>query len=127
MDPHQPWLVLRGVRTLPLRVEKSQKNAVKLANFLKEHKNVTWVSYPGMDEHPQHEIAKKQMDGFGSMISFGVKKGLNGGKTVMNSVQLFVLAVSLGGVESLIEHPASMTHVLIPRKERESAGITRMN
>ena len=124
MDPHQAWLILRGVRTLPLRVEKSQENALILANFLKMHKNVTWINYPGLDEHPQHDIAKKQMDGFGSMISFGVKNGLNGGKTVMNNIQLFTLAVSLGGVESLIEHPASMTHASMPGKEREEAGIS---
>ena len=124
MDPHQAWLVLRGVRTLALRVEKSQENAMKLANYLKEHKNVTWVNYPGLEEHPQYMIAKKQMDGFGSMIAFGVKNGLNGGKTVMNNVQLFTLAVSLGGVESLIEHPASMTQASMPQKERGEAGIS---
>jgi len=123
MDPHQAWLVLRGVRTLALRVEKSQENALKLANYLKEHKNVTWVNYPGLPEHPQYEIVKKQMDGFGSMISFGVKNGLKGGKIVMNSVGLFTLAVSLGSVESLIEHPASMTHASMAEKERMEAGI----
>jgi len=123
MDPHQAWLVLRGVRTLALRVEKSQENAMKLAAFLEEHPKVTWVRYPGLPDHPQHEIAKKQMDGFGAMICFGVKNGLEGGKTVMNHMQLFTLAVSLGGVESLIEHPASMTHASMPRDEREAAGI----
>ena len=123
MDPHQAWLVLRGVRTLALRVEKSQENAVKLAQFLLQHPKVSWVNYPGLPEHPQHEIAKKQMDGFGAMISFGVKNGLEGGKILMNNVQLFTLAVSLGGVESLIEHPASMTHASIPKEEREEAGI----
>lgn len=123
MDPHQAWLVLRGVRTLHLRVEKSQENAAKLANFLKEHPNATWVRYPGLPDHPQHSIAKKQMDGFGAMICFGVKNGLSGGKIVMNNVHLFTLAVSLGGVESLIEHPASMTHASVPRQERERAGI----
>ncbi len=124
MDPHQAWLVLRGVRTLSLRVEKSQENAAKVANFLKGHKNVTWVNYPGLPEHPQYAIAKKQMDGFGAMISFGVKNGLNGGKTVMNNMHLFTLAVSLGGVESLIEHPASMTHASVPQHERDAAGIS---
>lgn len=123
MDPHQAWLVLRGVRTLALRVEKSQENAAKLAAFLKEHPKVTWVKYPGLSEHPQFEIARKQMDGFGAMICFGVKNGLAGGKTLMNHVGLFTLAVSLGGVESLIEHPATMTHATVPRPERESAGI----
>ncbi len=123
MDPHQAWLVLRGVRTLALRVEKSQENAMKLAHILKEHEKVTWVNYPGLPEHPQYATAQKQMDGSGSMICFGVKGGLNGGKTLMDHVKLFTLAVSLGGVESLIEHPATMTHATVPREEREGAGI----
>jgi methionine-gamma-lyase len=124
MDPHQAWLILRGSRTLALRVEKAQQNAGKLAEFLKSHPKVIWVSYPGLADHPQHEIAKRQMDGFGSMISFGVKNGLQGGITVMNGVRLITLAVSLGGVESLIEHPASMTHAAIEHEEREKAGIS---
>jgi methionine-gamma-lyase len=123
MDPHQAWLILRGVRTLPLRVEKAQENAMKLARFLESHPKVTWVSYPGLPDHPQHELAKRQMDGFGSMISFGVQNGLNGGITVMNSVRLITLAVSLGGVESLIEHPASMTHASISAEQRRESGI----
>jgi methionine-gamma-lyase len=123
MDPHQAWLILRGVRTLPLRVERSQENALKLALFLKEHPMVTWVSYPGLPDHPHHELARKQMDGFGGMIAFGVQGGLDGGRIVMNSVRLFTLAVSLGGVESLIEHPASMTHASVPEHERAQAGI----
>lgn len=123
MDPHQAWLVLRGVRTLPLRVERAQENAGKLAQFLLQHPMVSWVNYPGLEDHPQHDIAKKQMDGFGSMICFGVKGGLNGGKVVMNNVKLFTLAVSLGGVEALIEHPASMTHASVPKEERQRAGI----
>jgi len=123
MDPHQAWLVLRGFRTLPLRVERSQENAAKLADFLSQHPAVTWVRYPGLSDHPQHLIAKKQMDGFGAMICFGVENGLNGGRTVMNNVGLFTLAVSLGGVESLIEHPASMTHASVPKDQREQAGI----
>jgi methionine-gamma-lyase len=123
MDPHQAWLILRGARTLHLRVERAQENAAKLAAFLKQHPNVEWVSYPGLADHPQHDLAKTQMDGFGSMIAIGVKGGLEGGRTVMNTVQLFTLAVSLGGVESLIEHPASMTHASVPKAEREEAGI----
>ncbi|MGD9898558.1 MAG: PLP-dependent aspartate aminotransferase family protein [Calditrichaceae bacterium] len=123
MDPHQAWLILRGVRTLALRVDKAQSNAEKMSMFLKKHPSVNWVSYPGLDEHPQHNLAKEQMDGFGSMISFGVKNGFSGGKTVMDNVELFTLAVSLGGVESLIEHPASMTHATIPREERLLANI----
>jgi methionine-gamma-lyase len=123
MDPHQAWLILRGIRTLPLRMEKAQENAMKLAQFLQTHPKVSWVLYPGLPDHPQHEIARKQMDGFGAMICFGVRKGLEGGRTVMNHVQLITLAVSLGGVESLIEHPASMTHASVPREERQQAGI----
>jgi methionine-gamma-lyase len=124
MDPHQAWLILRGVRTLPLRMERSQQNAMKIAEFLTEHPKVAWVRYPGLPDHPQHELAKAQMDGFGAMICFGVKRGIEGGITLMNSVRIITLAVSLGGVESLIEHPASMTHISIPREEREKAGIT---
>lgn len=123
MDPHQAWLILRGVRTLALRLEKAQQNAMKLAEFLRTHPKVAWVRYPGLPEHPQHDIARSQMDGFGSMICFGVRNGLQGGITVMDNVRLVTLAVSLGGVESLIEHPASMTHASIPRDEREESGI----
>ena len=123
MDPHQAWLILRGIRTLPLRVEKSQENAMHLAEFLKGHPKILWVRYPGLPDHPQHELARRQMDGFGAMICFGVKNGLEGGRAVMNHVRLITLAVSLGGVESLIEHPASMTHASVPKEEREEAGI----
>ncbi len=123
MDPHQAWLVLRGVRTLALRVERSQENAFKLARVLRKHPMVAWVQYPGLPDHPQHELAKKQMDGFGAMIAIGVKGGLEGGRIMMNSVKVFTLAVSLGGVESLIEHPASMTHASMPKAGREQAGI----
>jgi methionine-gamma-lyase len=123
MDPHQAWLVLRGVRTLPLRVERGVANAAMLADFLAGHPAVTWVRYPGLPDHPQHDIAKKQMDGFGAMICMGIRGGYEAGKTLMDNVNLFTLAVSLGGVESLIEHPASMTHASVPRHEREEAGI----
>jgi methionine-gamma-lyase len=123
MDPHQAWLILRGIRTLALRMEKAQENALKLALFLKDHPKVEWVRYPGLREHPQHELARRQMDGFGAMLCFGVRNGLAGGKIVMDAVRLITLAVSLGGVESLIEHPASMTHTAVPRAEREHAGI----
>ncbi len=124
IDPHQAWLILRGVQTLGLRMEKSQSTAMKLAQFLRQHPCVEWVSYPGLPEHPQHEIARRQMDGFGAMISIGVRNGLAGGKVLMDNVRLFTLAVSLGGVESLIEHPASMTHASVPAEERRLAQIT---
>jgi cystathionine beta-lyase/cystathionine gamma-synthase len=84
---------------------------------------VSWIAYPGLEEHPQHALARRQMDGFGNMIAIGVKGGLPAGKAMMNHVTLFTLAVSLGGVESLIEHPASMTHAGLPRHEREAAGL----
>lgn len=123
MDPHQAWLVLRGVRTLALRVERSQENAMKLAQFLERHPKVVWTNYPGLPGHPQHALAREQMDGFGSMIAFGVRGGLEGGRIVMDNVRLVTLAVSLGGVESLIEHPASMTHASVPKEDRDKAGI----
>ncbi len=123
MDPHQAWLILRGLRTLPLRVQRAQENAAKLAGFLDAHPKIAWVSYPGLSHHPQHELAKRQMDGFGAMLSFGVKDGLQGAITLMNNVRLIGLAVSLGGVESLIEHPASMTHACIEPAKRREAGI----
>ncbi len=124
MDPHQAWLILRGLQTLPLRVERSQDNAMTLARFLRSHPAVKWISYPGLEEHPQHALARRQMDGFGNMIAIGVKGGFEAGKAMMNSVRLFTLAVSLGGVESLIEHPASMTHAGLTPQERADAGLT---
>ena len=124
MDPHQAWLILRGVRTLALRLERSQANAQTLARFLAGHPKVTWVRYPGLPDHPQHQVARQQMDGFGFMLCFGVKNGLEGGRLLMDHLQLITLAVSLGGVESLIQHPASMTHAGVPRAEREKIGIT---
>jgi methionine-gamma-lyase len=124
MDPHQAWLVLRGVRTLALRVEKSQDNAARLALWLAAHPKVRWVNYPGLESHPQHALAKKQMRGFGSMICFGLHGGYEAGRKMINAVELCTLAVSLGGIESLIQHPASMTHAGLPKEHREMAGIT---
>jgi len=124
MDPHQSWLVLRGMRTLSLRVQRGEENAQKLAEYLENHPNIEWVRYPGLKSHPQHDLAKRQMKGFGSMISFEVKGGLENGKIVLNNVEIPQLAVSLGGYESLIQHPASMTHANIPQDERVDAGIT---
>ena len=124
MDPHQSWLALRGVKSLALRVEKSQENAMKLAPYLEEHPKIAWVNYPGLPSHPQHELAKKQMRGFGALLCFGLKGGFKAGETMINSMELAALAVSLGGLESLIQHPASMTHAAIPREKREQAGIT---
>lgn len=124
MDPHQAWLVLRGVRTLALRVEKSQQSAAALAPWLAAHPKVAWVNYPGLLSHPQHALAKTQMKGFGSMITFGLRGGYEAGRRMINAVRLCTLAVSLGGIESLIQHPASMTHAGVPREHREMAGIT---
>jgi methionine-gamma-lyase len=124
MDPHQSWLALRGVKSLALRVEKSQESAMKLALYLERHPGVAWVRYPGLPSHPQHELAKQQMRGFGALISFGLEGGFKAGEALINSMELAALAVSLGGLESLIQHPASMTHAGVPREEREQAGIT---
>jgi len=124
MDPHQAWLVLRGVKSLGLRMERAQENAMKLATFLESHPKVTWIRYPGLESHPQYALMKKQMRGGGAVFSFGVKGGLEAGKTVINNAEVPALAVSLGGIESLIEHPASMTHASIPAEERLKAEIT---
>jgi methionine-gamma-lyase len=124
MDPHQAWLILRGVKTLALRVERSQENALRLARFLENHPLVSWVKYPGLENHPQYELARSQMRGPGSMLCFGLKGGYEAGRRLINSVRLCTLAVSLGGIETLIQHPASMTHAAVPREEREEAGIT---
>lgn len=123
MDPHQAYMVNRGLKTLAIRMERSEENARKVAIFLENHPKVDWIKYPGLESHPQHELAKKQMSGFGAMISFGLKGGFKAGETMMNNVHLAMLAVSLGGVESLIQHPASMTHAGLSPEAREAAGI----
>jgi methionine-gamma-lyase len=124
MDPHQAFMVLRGVKTLAIRVERAQQNAMKVAEYLENHPKVEWIKYPGLKSHPQYELAKKQMNGPGSMISFGVKGGFDAGKVLMDNVHLAILAVSLGGVETLIQHPASMTHAAVSRQDKIKAGIT---
>jgi methionine-gamma-lyase len=124
MDPHQAYMVLRGVKTLSIRMDRGQENAIKVAEYLEKHPKVEWVKYPGLKSHPQYELAKKQMDGPGAMISFGLKGGLIAGKVVMDNVKLALLAVSLGGIETLIQHPASMTHSKMSKENREKAGIT---
>ena len=124
MDPHQAWLTRRGLKTLPIRIERAQENAMKVAEFLENHPKVEWVLYPGLKSHPQYELAKRQMKGPGAMITFCLKGGLEAGKKLMNNVHLAMLAVSLGGIETLIQHPASMTHSKLSKEARESAGIT---
>jgi methionine-gamma-lyase len=124
MDPHQAWLVLRGIRTLGMRVERAQENAKVLAPWIEKHPAVAWVRYPGLPSHPQHALAARQMDGPGSVIAFELRGGVEAGQRVMDAVRLIVLAVSLGGIESLIEHPASMTHRGVPADEQRRQGIT---
>lgn len=124
MDPHQAYLVLRGVKTLGIRVERAQQSAMIIARWLEAHPKVKWVRYIGLPSHPQHELAKRQMSGFGSMIAFEVKGGLEAGRHLMDAVKVATLAVSLGGVETLIEHPASMTHASMSKEARDEAGFT---
>ncbi|MCP4912476.1 MAG: PLP-dependent transferase [Oligoflexia bacterium] len=122
-SPFDSWLVLRGVKTLPIRMEAHQKNAMKVAMYLEAHADVESVVYPGLKSHPQHAIAKRQMSGFGGMITFFLKGDIKRSKKFLSKVKLFALAESLGGVESLIEHPAIMTHASVPKKVREEIGL----
>ncbi len=124
MDPNQAWLVLRGLRTLALRMEKSQNNAMKLAEFLENHSAVEAVHYPGLKSHPQYELGQRQSKGPGAVMAFELNGGYEAGESLMNNISVALLAVSLGGYESLIQHPASMTHASIPKAERVEAGIT---
>lgn len=124
LPPFEAFLVHRGLKTLALRMERHCENAQKVAEFLEAHEKIEWVRYPGLVSHPQHDMAKDQMSGFGGMISFEVKGGLEAGKAMMDSVHLCQLAVSLGGVETLIQHPASMTHASMNPDQRLQAGIT---
>lgn len=124
MDPTQAFMVLRGVKTLALRMERAQANAMKVAGFLESHPKVAWIKYPGLTSHPQYDLACRQMRGFGAMMSFGLKGGYDAGKKLMDNVHLALLAVSLGGVETLIQHPASMTHAGISKEHKLAAGIT---
>ena len=124
LSPHDAWLIVRGLNTLALRVKQESENAMKVAHFLKEHPAVEKVLFPGLEDHPGHDIAKKQMKYFGSMMTFELKGGLEAGKKLLDNLHMITLAVSLGGCESLIQHPASMTHACVPKEEREEAGIT---
>ncbi len=123
--PQDCFLILRGIKTLHLRVERACQNARKIADFLAAHPKVTKVNYPGFESHPGHAIAKKQMRDFGGMVSFDlVDNTYEAAEKVLSGTHLFSLAESLGGVESLIGHPASMTHASIPREERLKVGLT---
>ncbi len=122
--PLNAFLLLRGLKTLCVRMDRICKNARKGAEFLQSHPRVDEVYYPGFASHPQHELARRQMDDFGGMITFELEGGFQAGKDLMNAVKLSVLAVSLGDVDTLIQHPASMTHAVVPEEERIKAGIT---
>src|SRR5574344_33192 len=124
MDPTQAYMVIRGIKTLSVRVLKQQENAMKLAEWLENNPKVAWVRYPGLKSHPQYELGQKQMMGPGSLISFELKGGLEAGKKLMDNIHLILVAVSLGGVESLMSHPASMTHSKVSKACREAAGIS---
>lgn len=121
--PMDCFLILRGVKTLAVRMEAHQKNAMAIAKFLENKPQIERIIYPGLAAHPQHDLAKKQMNGFGAMVSIVVKGGLENANKFASSTKLFALAESLGGVESLICHPVSMTHGSIPKEVREARGI----
>jgi cystathionine beta-lyase/cystathionine gamma-synthase len=123
LSPFDSWLVLRGTKTLPLRMQRHNINGVALAEFLASHRKVRHVYYPGLSSHPQHELAKRQMRGFGGMVSFELGS-LEAARRVLNGVRLLSLAESLGGVETLISHPATMTHASVPAERRAALGIT---
>jgi len=124
MDPHQALMVIRGIKTLSIRIDRAQQNAIKVAEYLENHPKVSWVKYPGLKSHPQYQLAKEQMDGPGAMISFELKGGYEAGKKLMDNVHMALLAVSLGGVETLIQHPASMTHSKMSKEAKLKAKIT---
>lgn len=122
-SPFDSWLVLRGLKTLAVRMKAHEQNAIKISNFLENHPKVERVVYPGLKSHPQHDLAKKQMKGFGGMITFFLKGGIAESRRFLENLKLFALAESLGGVESLVDHPAIMTHASIPKEVREQLGI----
>ena len=124
MDPHQAFMTRRGLKTLGIRIDRAQENSKKVARFLESHPKIEWIMYPGLESHPQYALAEEQMDGPGAMMSFGVKGGLEAGKKLMDSVKLALLAVSLGGIETLIQHPASMTHSKLSAEAKAKAGIS---
>lgn len=122
-SPFDCYLAMRSLKTLAVRMQAHEKNAIKVAEFLEQHSKVQKVVYPGLKSHPQHDIAKKQMKGFGGMITFLIKGNLASARKFLESVRIFALAESLGGVESLIEHPAIMTHASVPVENRKALGI----
>lgn len=123
-SPHDCFLVLRGLKTLPIRMDAHNRNALELARWLERHPKVGRVFHPGLDSHPQRELASRQMRGFGGTFSFRVNGGVDAAVRFLSAVRLFVLAESLGGVESLIEHPCTMSHASMPETARAETGIT---
>ncbi|HJM50112.1 MAG TPA: PLP-dependent aspartate aminotransferase family protein [Alphaproteobacteria bacterium] len=123
-SPFDCWLTLAGIKTLHLRMERHAANAQKVAEYLEAHAKVASVSYPGLPSHPQHAVAKAQMSGFSGMISFELKGGIPAGTTLMNTVELCALAESLGAVETMITHPATMTHAEVPAEDRHARGLS---
>ena len=123
-SPMDCWLVLLGLKTLHLRMARHNDSGMRIARYLEAHDKVARVRYPGLPSHPQHNIAAAQMDGFSGMISFELKGGIPAGKALMNSVELCALAESLGAVETMITHPATMTHAEVPAEERHARGLT---
>jgi len=121
--PFDSFLALRGLKTLALRLERSSQNAMTLAQWFEAHPAIDRVIYPGLESHPNHEVAKRQMDAFGGMVTIFLKGGLDAAKAMLERVELFTLAESLGGVESLIEHPGIMTHASIPAERRAELGV----
>jgi cystathionine gamma-lyase len=124
LSPFDAFLVLRGLKTLPMRMERHEENAMAVAEFLEAHDRVAAVHYPGLESHPQHDLARRQTSGFGGVLSFELDADLDGVGEFLAALEEFPLAVSLGGVESLIEHPASMTHSPLSREERDRIGIS---
>jgi len=124
ISPFNAWLTLLGIPTLPLRWTKHCENAVSIATFLEQHPAVAWVRYPGLVSHPQYELAKRQMNGFGGMITMELKGGRDAGEALVNRLQICSLAVSLGDVRTLVCHPASTTHSLVSAEVRQQTGIT---
>lgn len=123
LSAHDAFLIFRGMKTLEIRMKKHVENAKKVVEALKAHKNVEKIYYPGLEDFKNHEVAKKQMNDYGAMITFEVKGGIEAGRTVMNNVKLCTLAVSLGDAETLIEHPATMTHSTYSEEELKEVGI----
>ncbi|MEO5971419.1 MAG: PLP-dependent transferase, partial [Bdellovibrionia bacterium] len=121
--PLDCFLVMRGIKTLHVRMDRHAQNAMDIARYLEKHPNVEKVIYPGLESHPQHSLARQQMSGFGGMITFMIRGGIEEAKSFLEKLQIFTLAESLGGVESLIEHPALMTHASIPVEARKKLGI----